>query len=190
MSGGFEALVRLFASLDLGFVERILLEAYRPEGSVGRPHRSLLGMFKVELVKRLEGVESYRELHRLLQTDETLRSLCDIRDGKKPYGRSTLIEFRQRVGPERLQRVMSHIIRQLDRMDVLNGKVLALDATFIEAYSRRDPEDSSRGLSDSDARLRKQVLCRVTRFGIRKVLMSTYNKNRRHGENHLFMYEK
>jgi len=156
VSGGFEALVKIFDYLDLGFAERILSESYSPQGSVGRPHRSLLGMFKVELVKRVGGVESYRELHRLLQVDETLRSLCDIKGEEKPYGRSTLTSFRQRVGPERLQRIMNRVVKQLEQMGVLEGEILALDATFIEAYSRRDPRDSRRGFSDSDARLRKQ----------------------------------
>jgi len=162
VSSGFEALARIFASLDLGFVEHVLSEAYRPEGSVGRPHRSLLGMFKAELAKRLGGAQSYRELHRLLQTDEALRSLCEIKADEKPYDRSTLTRFRRRVGPERLERIMASVVRQLDRMNVLDCGVLALDATFIEAYSRRDPEDNSCGLFDSEARLRKQVLCRIT----------------------------
>ena len=76
------------------FVERILSSCYRPEGSVGRPHRNLLGMFKVEMVKRLGGIERYRGLHRFLQSDDVLRSLCEIKDWEKPYGRSTLAEFR------------------------------------------------------------------------------------------------
>jgi len=58
ISGGFEALAKIFQVLDLGFAERILSECYRSEGEVGRPHRSLLGMFKAELIKRLSGVES------------------------------------------------------------------------------------------------------------------------------------
>ena len=164
MSGRFEALAKVFDSLDLGFAETILSRSYGPKGSVGRPHRSLVGMLKVELMKRLGTVESYRELHRLLQTDELLRSLCDIKSGEKSYGRSTLTSFRQRVGPERLQRILGHLVKQLGEMDVLDGGVVALDATFIEAYSRRDPEDSRRGLSDPDACLRKQVLCRITLF--------------------------
>jgi len=156
VSSGFEALARIFASLDLEFAERILSEAYRPEGSVGRPHRNLLGMFKAELAKRLGGVQSYRKLHGLLQTDEALRSLCEIRGDEGPFDRSTLMRFRRRVGPERLERIVASLVRQLERMGVLDCRALALDATFIEAYSRRDPEDSSRGLFDSEARLRKQ----------------------------------
>jgi len=126
VSSGFEALSKIFAGRDLGFAERILSEAYRPEGSVGRPHRSLLGMFKAELAKRLGGVRSYRELCRLLEVDGTLRSLCEIKTGEKPYDRSTLMRFRQRVGPERLERVMFRLVRQLDKMSVLEGRGLGV----------------------------------------------------------------
>ena len=133
MSGGFETLSVIFASLDLRFVERVLSSCYRPEGSVGRPHRSLLGMFKTEMAKRLEGVERYRGLHRLLKADDALRSLCEIKPWEKRYGRSTLAEFRQRVGPERLERIMACLTKQLDEAGVLNSETLALDATFVEA---------------------------------------------------------
>jgi len=85
-----------------------------------------------------------------------LRSLCEIKPWEKPYSRSTLAEFRERVGPERLERIMDYLIKQLDEVDVLKGETLGLDVTFVEAYSQRDPHDSSRGLFDSEARLRKQ----------------------------------
>ena len=70
-----------------------------------------------------------------MQTDEVLRSLCEVQKNERSYDRSTLIRFRRRVGPERFQRIMSHLVRQLDGMSVLGGEILALDATFVEAYS-------------------------------------------------------
>jgi len=149
---GFEALFKLFEALDLGFVERVLSQAYRPVGSVGRPHRDLLSMFKAELVKRLKAVESYREFHRLLEVDEVLRSLCGIKRDVKPFDRSTLTRFRQRVGPERFQRIMSHVVKQLDSVAVLDAGVLALDATFIKAHSRRNM-DNRTGYSDPESRV-------------------------------------
>lgn len=164
--GGFEALFEIFEDSDLRFVERILLRCYGPEDSVGRPHRNLLGMFKTELAKRLRGIKRYRELDRLLQTDETLRSLCNIKEWEKPYSRPTLMRFRQRVGPERLERIMRRLVKQLEHKAVFTGGVLALDATFIKAYSRRDPRDSSRGLSDIDARLRKQGRNVILGYGV------------------------
>jgi len=51
---------------------------------------------------------------------------------------------------------MAHCVKQLDRIGVLDARTVALDATFIEAYSRRDPKNSRRGLSDIEAGLRKQ----------------------------------
>jgi len=122
----------------------------------GRHPRSLLGQFKTELFKRVTRIENYDELHRLLQNDRDLCLLCDIKEGEKPYHPSILSRFRKRVGPEAFQQVMAHCVKQLDRMNVLDARTVALDATFIKAYSRRDPNDSRRGFSDIEARLRKQ----------------------------------
>lgn len=173
VSGGFEALCKVFDSLDLRFVEKILLRCYRPKESVGRPHRKLRGMFKTELIKRLQGIESYRKLHSLLYADEALRSLCDIEEGEKPYSRPTLARFRQRVGPDRFQRIMIHLVKELDRRGVMDAETLALDATFVKAYSRRDPKDSHHGLSDSDARLRKQGRNVILGYGVHLTVDTT-----------------
>ena len=68
--------------------------------------------------------------------------------------------------PQGFHRLMNRLIRQLDHTGVLNSETLVLDATFIKAYSRRDPQDSSRGLSDSEARLRKQGRNVVLGYGV------------------------
>jgi transposase len=154
--GGYEALWHIFEALDLEFVERVLSVSYGRRSKVGRPNRNLVGMFKVELVKRLIRIESYEELYRLLQMDNALRNLCVIKEWEKPYHPSTLSRFRRRIGPEGFERLMKHLIRQLDGKNVISVETLVLDATFIKAHSQRDPQDSSRGLSDIDARLRKQ----------------------------------
>ena len=123
---------------------------------MGRHPRSLLGQFKTELFKRVARIENYDELYRLIENDKDLRTLCDIKEGEKPYPPSTLSRFRKRIGPEAFQQIMTHCVKQLDRMNVLDARTVALDATFIEAYSRRDPKNSRRGLSDIEAGLRKQ----------------------------------
>ncbi len=133
-----------------------MVRSYGRRSRVGRPHRSLLGMFKAELIKRLRRIESYAELYRLLEADDVLRSLCSIREGEKPYHPSILLRFRRRIGPEGFQYLMNRLIKQLDLTGVLDSETLVLDATFIKAYSQRDPNDNSRGYSDSEARLRKQ----------------------------------
>jgi len=151
----YKALHNLFQALDLKFVEKVLERSYGRKRT-GRHPRSLLGQFKTELLKRVACIESYEELHRLLQNDKDLRMLCDIKDGEKPYHPSILSRFRKRIGPEAFQHVVAHCVKQLDQMKVLDARTVALDATFIEAYSRRDPKDSRHGLSDIEAGLRKQ----------------------------------
>jgi transposase len=150
-----KALYDLFQALDLDFVEQVLERSYGRKRT-GRHPRSLLGQFKTELFKRVARIEGYDELYRLLENDEDLRMLCDVKEGEKPYHPSTLSRFRKRIGPEAFQEIMAHCVKQLDRMNVLDARTVALDATFIEAYSRRDPKNSRRGLSDIEAGLRKQ----------------------------------
>jgi len=150
-----KALYELFQALDLTFVEQVLERSYGRRRT-GRPPRSLLGQFKTELLKRVGRIEGYEELHRLLQNDEDLCLLCGIKDGEKPYHPSILSRFRKRLGPEAFQQVMAHCVKQLDQRNVLDTGTVALDATFIEAYSRRDPKDNRHGLSDVEAGLRKQ----------------------------------
>jgi len=55
------------------------------------------------------------------------------------------------VGPERLEEIMRALLEELVEGGIIKGETLALDATFIKAYSRRDPADDSRGLSDPEA---------------------------------------
>jgi transposase len=77
-------------------------------------------------------------LYRHLWSDPELRRLCDIEDYEKPYHPSQLTRFRQRVGPERLELVMETIVRRLGDAGVVKGEIVACDATFIKAFSKRD----------------------------------------------------
>ena len=150
-----KALHDLFQALDLGFVEQVLERSYGRKRR-GRHPRSLIGQFKTELLKRVARIEGYDELYRLMDNDRDLRLLCDIKEGEKPYHPSILSRFRKRIGPEALQQIMAHCVKQLDQMNMLDTRTVALDAAFIKAYSQRDPKDTWRGFSDVEARLRKQ----------------------------------
>jgi len=156
----------MFQALDLKSVEKSLSRSYGKRSSVGRPHRNLLGMFKAELIKRLRHIESYEELYRLLWSDGELCRLCDIKESENPYHPSTLLRFRRRIGHQGFHRLMNRLIKQLDHMGILDSEILALDATFIKAYSRRDPHNTQCGLSDSEARLRKQGRNVILGYGI------------------------
>ena len=139
-------------SLNLDDIEETLSEAYHQEGA-GRPPRKPIGIFKALIVKRVKQIPSDRELYRRLWNDEDLREVCDIEEYEKPYHPSQLTRFRNRVGVARLERIMDHLVDELIKNKLIAGKQVVFDATFVKAYSRRDPHDNSKGASDPEARV-------------------------------------
>jgi IS5 family transposase len=142
----------ILSELNLDDIEKVVKEAYHKENSPGRPPRKPMGIFKALIVKRLQQIPSERELCRRMWKDENLRELCDIEAEENPYHPSQLSRFKKRVGNRRLQRIMNKLLKELLKKGVINGETVALDATFVKAYSRRD-HDNSRGKSDPEARV-------------------------------------
>jgi hypothetical protein len=50
---------------------------------------------------------------------------------------------------------VEYIPARLRDTGAVKREIVICDATFIKAYSKRDPEDESRGYSDPDARVGK-----------------------------------
>jgi len=147
-----EDVASILSQLNLHDTEQIISQPYHKTGP-GKPPRSPLGIFKALIVKQLRNIPSDRELYRRLWNDEALRMICDIEEHEKPYHPSQLTRFRNRVGPERLECIMASLLEELVEGDIIKGETLALDATFIKAWSRRDPADDSHGLSDPESRV-------------------------------------
>ncbi|MFH0850954.1 MAG: transposase [Candidatus Bathyarchaeota archaeon] len=133
-----EDVASILSKLDLRDIEEIISQPYHKTGP-GKPPRSPLGIFKALVVKQLRNIPSDRELYRRLWNDEALRMICDIEDREKPYHPSQLTRFRNRVGPARLEMTMNRLVDELVEGGVIKGETLALDATFIKAWSSRDP---------------------------------------------------
>jgi hypothetical protein len=104
-------------------IEEVVNDAYHQEGA-GRPPRKPIGIFKALIVKRVKHIPSDRELYRRLWQDEDLREVCDIEEDEKPYHPSQLTRFRNRVGVERLERIMQLLLDELRRKRVIVGKKL------------------------------------------------------------------
>jgi len=147
-----EDVASILSKLDLDDIENTISQPYIKTGA-GRPPRKPLGIFKALMIKQLRCIPSDRELYRRLWNDENLREICDIEEKEKPYHPSQLTRFRNKVGPERLEDIMNSILEELVEGDIVKGETLALDATFIKAWGRRDQADDSHGLSDPEARV-------------------------------------
>jgi transposase len=142
----------ILRSLNLDNIEEVVSEAYHQKGA-GRPPRKPIGIFKALIVKRVKQIPSDKELYRRLWNDQDLREVCDIEAEQKPYHPTQITRFRNRVGVERLERIMTSLVDQLLKGGLIIGKIVVMDATFIKAYSKRNLHENSRGGYDPEARV-------------------------------------
>jgi transposase len=100
---------------------------------------------------KMKAVRSLREMTRLLDTDQRLRKLCLIRAGEAAYPRSVLSRFIRKVGEDNLTRIIEEkVVKLLKRNDAKDVDAV-FDASFIKAWSTRDPLDNQKGYSDVEA---------------------------------------
>ena len=133
----------LFSKTDLSFAQTLLNEPYNPTGSRGRPPRSPLGILKAHIVKRLKHIPSDRMLVCQMWKDPRLKKICDLETDQQPYSISVLSRIRTKVGPERLAKVIDQTVEVLVAKGRIKCEALALDLTFIKAYSRRNLDNST-----------------------------------------------
>jgi len=101
----------------------------------------------------MKGVRSLKEMTRLLDTDQRLRKLCLIRAGEAAYPRSVLSRFIRRVGEENLTKIIEEKVVNLLKQNEAKEVDAVFDASFIKAWSTRDPLNNQRGYSDMEARV-------------------------------------
>ena len=105
------------------------------------------------IVMRMKGVRSLREMTRLLDSDLRLRRLCLIKPAEAGYPRSVLSRFIRKIGETRLINIIEEkVVKLLKRNDATDVDSV-FDASFIKAWSTRDPSDNQKGSSDQDARV-------------------------------------
>jgi len=102
---------------------------------------------------RRKGVRSLREMIRQLDTDQRLRKLCLIRAGEAAYPRSVLSRFTRKIGEDNLNKIMDEKVVKLIKINQAREVDVVLDASFIKAWSTRDPTNNQTGYSAADARV-------------------------------------
>jgi hypothetical protein len=112
-----------------------------------------MGLFRTFIVMRMKGVRSLREMTRILDTDLRLRRLCLVKPGEKGYTRSVLSRFIRKIGETRLIKIIEEKVIKLLKHNGAQYVDSVFDASFIKAWSTRDPLDSQTGYSDREARV-------------------------------------
>jgi hypothetical protein len=101
----------------------------------------------------MKGVRSLREMTRLLDANLRLRKLCLIKPGEAGYPRSVLSRFIRKVGENSLTKIIEEQVVKLLKRNGAKDVDSVFDASFIKAWSTRDPLDNQKGYSDEDARV-------------------------------------
>ena len=193
----YEALETLFGKVDLSFAQKTLNEPFHPVGSPGRPQRNPLGLFKAHLVRRLKHIPSDRMLVRQMWKDPRLKKICDIEANEPPYGIAVLSRFRTKVGPERLAQIVDQAVEVLVKKGRIKGEAIALDSTFIKAYSRRNL-DNKTGFSDPESRVGRAVKAKDLGYRLHlavdvksempiAMIVASANENEKKHANRLFL---
>ena len=119
----------------------------------GRPPRNPMGLFRTFIIMRMKVVRSLREMTRLLDADRRLRSLCLIKPAEKGYTRSVLSRFTHKIGETRLITIIEEKVIKLLKRNGARDVDSVFDASFIKAWSTRDPVNGQKGKSDKEARV-------------------------------------
>ena len=98
-------------------------------------------------------VRSLREMTRLLGTDPRLRKLCLIKQSERGYSRSVLSRFNRKVGESNLNKIIEEKVVKLLKANQAREVDALFDASFIKAWSTRDPLNCQTGYSDREARV-------------------------------------
>ena len=90
---------------------------------------------------------------RLLDADLRLRKLCLIKKKQTAYPRSVLSRFSRKVGEDKLTHIIEEKVVKLLKQNNAKEVDAVFDASFIKAWSTRDPVDNQKGYSDNEARV-------------------------------------
>ena len=101
----------------------------------------------------MRGVRSLREMTRLLDVDQRLRRICLLKTGEAAYSRSVLSRFTRKVREDSLNKIIDEKVVNLLKNSQVKEVDVVLDASFIKAWSTRDPMDNQTGYSDKEARV-------------------------------------
>lgn len=131
----------LLDNLDFLFVWKIVMPKYHLRGKPYDP----VAIFKALLLKEMRQISSVRKLAMFLKKDEFWLRKCGFKES--PH-HDTFSKFIDRVGAESFENIFDYIVEVIGEKRNI-GRVVAVDSTLINAYSRFYKNNQP---SDPDAR--------------------------------------
>jgi len=139
-----EASLESLFSMDLTWAEQILLAKYSKHRR--RPPHPPLAMLKALIYQRLRQIPSWRQLAQTIRSDKNLALRLGF---QRPPSHYSFSDFTKKVGEEAFNEIFYALVDRLRMLMPDLGKIVAVDSTQVDAYSKL-PREGFRG-TDPDA---------------------------------------
>lgn len=149
--GDPEAVVALFAKVDLSPLEPLLLSKFSSKKR--RPPCQPLALLKALVYQRLRKISSYRQLASELQDKKELWTGLGF---NRAPSHQVFSEFTKRLGCETFSTIFECLVRQLKWLVPSFGEVVVFDSTLIRAYANPNPKSGRRSDPDAGHGVRKE----------------------------------
>jgi len=126
-----EASFRTLLALDFTWVEEILLQKYSMQRR--RPPHPPLAMFKALIYQHLKQIPSWRKLALTIKSD---RRLAETLGFQRSPCHDSFSEFTRRIGDNALNQIFLGLVERVRQLMPDLGKVVAIDSTLVDAYSK------------------------------------------------------
>lgn len=118
-------------ALDLSFIHKLTKSKYCQNN--GRPSLDPVVFFKMQIIAYLYGIPSDRRLCEEIQCNMAYRWYLGYPLDEDTPDHSTLTRTRDRLGEEVFQKVFEKVVRECQKVGLVQGKQIISDASLIKA---------------------------------------------------------
>lgn len=120
--------------IDFDFVYQEVKEHYDPY--IGRPSEDPVRLIKAEFLKIKYNLAGDDELLAEISDRASFRDFLEIDLDESLWDRTTLVKFRQKLGPELIDKLLAKVIKLCADHGMIGGEHEVLDGTNIKARAR------------------------------------------------------
>jgi transposase len=120
--------------IDFSFIYNQVKEYYDPY--IGRPSEDPVRLIKAELLKIKYNLAGDDELLAEISDRASFRDFLDIDLTEVLWDRTTLVKFRQKLGPQLIDKLLAQVVALCTQHNMIGGKHEVIDGTNTKARAR------------------------------------------------------
>lgn len=120
--------------IDFNFIYQEVKEHYDPY--IGRPSEDPVRLIKAEFLKTKYNLAGDDELLVEISDRASFRDFLQIDLNESLWDRTTLVKFRQKLGPELIDKLLARVIKLCGDYGMIGGEHEVLDGTNTKARAR------------------------------------------------------